>query len=123
MSLDAAAKDYMRGLMAEAIAQFKTVATVKKPAHGFAPGTKQPTQDWTTLGTAQCVISPRGGSLRETLLGRVPEATHRMFAVTALAIEKGCRVEASGKAYNVEDVQRPGPFPECVVAWLKEAKP
>lgn len=54
--------------------------TVLRPVRSYAAGTKQPIVTETTQATGVRVrIEPLSGSVRETVMGRLPEATHRLF--------------------------------------------
>jgi len=54
--------------------------TVLRPIHSYATGTKQPIVTETSQATGVRVrLEPLSGDLRETVLGRLPEATHRLF--------------------------------------------
>lgn len=54
--------------------------TILRPVRSMATGTRQPIVTETVQATGVRVrIEPLSGSVRETVLGRLPEATHRLF--------------------------------------------
>jgi len=54
--------------------------TILRPVRSMAAGTKQPIVTETAQATGvEARIEPLSGGLRETVLGRLPEATHRLF--------------------------------------------
>jgi len=54
--------------------------TILRPVRSMATGTKQPIVTETVQATGVRVrIEPLSGGVRETVMGRLPEATHRLF--------------------------------------------
>jgi len=54
--------------------------TILRPVRSMAAGTKQPIVTETVQATGVRVrIEPLSGGVRETVLGQLPEATHRLF--------------------------------------------
>jgi len=79
--------------------------TVTRQTRGFAPGTKQPIVTETIIGTGiRARLEPLAGSVRETVLGRLPGATHRLF-LNAATLQQDDLVtdEATNKQFRVRE--------------------
>ena len=80
--------------------------TIIRQSRGFAPGTKQPIVTESTIGTGiRARFEPLSGSARETVLGRIPEATHKLFLnVANLKQDDIVEDEATLQQFTVREV-------------------
>ncbi|MDP3760921.1 MAG: hypothetical protein Q8R01_10445 [Ramlibacter sp.] len=80
--------------------------TLTRPVHSYASGTKQPIVTETLQATGiRTRIEPLSGRLQETVLGRIPSATHRLFT-NRLDVRANDLIteETSGQTYVVHEV-------------------
>ena len=70
-------------------------------------GTKQPKVTYQTVATnVKCRIEPVSGDLTNTILGRIHDATHRMFINANVQIEPNYLIiDADDHEYLVQEVQ------------------
>jgi len=80
--------------------------TLTRPVHSYASGTKQPIVTETVQAAGiRARIEPLSGRLQETVLGRIPMATHRLFMNrTDVLVSDLITDEASGQKYVVHEV-------------------
>lgn len=77
-----------------------------RPIHSYAVGTKQPIVTETSQATGvRARIEPLSGRLAQTVLGRLPSATHRLFT-NSLILKQNDLVkdEANNQKYIVHEV-------------------
>lgn len=77
-----------------------------RPVRSYASGTKQPIVTETLQATGiRARIEPLSGRLQETVLGRMPTATHRLFT-NRLDVKANDLIteEATGQKYVVHEV-------------------
>ena len=80
--------------------------TLTRPVRSYASGTKQPLVTETVQATGiRARLEPLSGRLQETVLGRIPSATHRFFT-NRLDVKANDLIqdEASGQKYVVHEV-------------------
>ena len=80
--------------------------TLTRPVHSYASGTKQPIVTETQQAAGiRARIEPLSGRLQETVLGRIPSATHRLFT-NRLDVRANDLIteEATGQKYVVHEV-------------------
>ena len=80
--------------------------TLTRPVRSYAGGTKQPLVTETVQATGiRARLEPLSGRLQETVLGRIPSATHRLFT-NRLDVKENDLVtdEATGQRYVVHQV-------------------
>ena len=80
--------------------------TLTRPVHSYATGTKQPIVTETPQATGiRARIEPLSGRLQETVLGRIPSATHRLFT-NRLDVRANDLItdQATGQKYVVHEV-------------------
>ena len=80
--------------------------TLTRPVRSYATGTKQPIVTETQQATGIRVrLEPLSGRLQETVLGRIPSATHRLFT-NRLDVKANDLIteEATSQRYVVHEV-------------------
>lgn len=81
--------------------------TIKRRTRAFVSGTKQPTVSEANVTTGLKVrIEPMTGQAAQTILGRIPEATHRLFTNSADLKQGDLVVDeaAGGRTYVVREM-------------------
>ena len=77
-----------------------------RPIHNYAVGTKQPIVTETSQATGiRARLEPLSGRIAQTVLGRIPSATHRLFTSRQdVRANDLITDEASGQKYIVHEV-------------------
>jgi len=80
--------------------------TLTRPVRSYASGTKQPIVTETLQATGiRARLEPLSGRLQETVLGRLPSATHRLFTNRQdIRANDLITDEATGQKYVVHEV-------------------
>jgi len=80
--------------------------TLTRPVRSYASGTKQPIVTEMPQATGiRARIEPLSGRLQETVLGRIPSATHRLFTSRQdVRANDLITDEATGQTYVVHEV-------------------
>ena len=88
-----------------------STVTIKRRTRGVVSGTLEPKITESTVATGvRCRIEPLTGRLADSILGRIPEATHRLFANTTDLIQGDLLTDEASVNYAVREMNAmPGP--------------